>query len=154
MRSKQLYRLSSNYENVTYQLEQWTNQLSNGKNVTIFIISSYRRGVFTIELTVDEHFELLNQHEIRLHDYQLINDALYDCYHRNFEIQHKNLYNTDELREINRLFYWSSDSYTDDEYDSSVEYPVNEDVLHDNEWCLVNTIFGIHFGGCALNFIN
>ena len=154
MRSKQLYQLCSNYQNATYQLEQWTNQLSNGKNVTIFVISSYRRGVFTIELYLDEQYELLNRPNIILHDYQLINDDLYGCYYKNIEIQHKNLYTTDELREINQLCYLSIFLHTDDGYDSSVDYLVNEDVLHDNDWRRVNTIYSIHFGGSSLNVIH
>jgi len=64
-----IYNITADYKKTTYQLEHWTNVLSNGKHVTLLVYTYFYWGTFEIELTDKEKEDILKKDEIVLNDY-------------------------------------------------------------------------------------
>ena len=150
------YRITPSYKKTTYQTEQWTNVLENGKTVTLHVITLFRSGNFEIRLTEGEKRDILDTSDmITLNDYDHSLERLWDGCDLCVEIIAKSSYETMELREIKGLIYTedflnSTTSYdynNDNEYNSDNEY--SEDIMESNGWELVDTIYKIA-KGCSL----
>ena len=146
-----VYEISANYKKSTYQTEQWTNTLSNGKHVRFEVTNYFYWGTFEIELTDKEKEEILKKESIILNDYPGVSvDSLddgCDCYE---EICNKDSFTPEELKEIHRLIYLDHDdeeSYTRDCDDT------NTDILEQNGWSMDDTIYGFDTG-CELELIS
>lgn len=150
------YRITSSYKKATYQTEQWTNDLQNGRTVTLHVTTLFRSGNFEIRLTDGEKKDILETSGmITLNDYDHSLERLWDGCDLCVEIRAKSSYGAMELREIKGLIYCedflnSTTSYdynNDNEYNSDNEY--SEDILESNGWELVDTIYKIA-KGCSL----
>ena len=147
-----IYNITANYKKSTYQIEHWTNVLSNGKHVTLLVYTYFYWGTFEIELTDKEKEDILKKDEIVLNDYSVSCvelDSGCDCYE---EIENDEKYTKEELDEINKLIYWHKD-YHDEEYNTNTEYDFEQDILELNDWDLDDTIYGFDTG-CELELIS
>ena len=152
------YRITSGYKKATYQTEQWTNVLENGKTVTLHVTTLFRSGNFEIRLTDGEKKDILETSDmITLNDYDHSLERLWDGCDLCVEIIAKDSYEDMELKEIHGLMYTedylnSTSSYndkynSDNDYNSDNEY--SEDIMESNGWQLVDTIYKIA-KGCRL----
>ena len=146
------YRITASYKKATYQTEQWTNVLENGKTVTLHVTTLFRSGNFEIRLTDGEKKDILETSGmITLNDYDHSLERLWDGCDLCVEIIAKDNYVDMELREIKGLIYtedFLNSKYTpENEYNSDNEY--SEDIMESNGWELVDTIYRIA-KGCRL----
>lgn len=147
-----IYNITANHKKSTYQIEHWTNVLSNGKHVTLLVYTYFYWGTFEIELTDKEKEEILKKEDIVLNDYSVSCpelDSGCDCYE---EIENEDSYTKEELDELNKLIYWHKDSY-DEEYNADIEYDFEQDILELNDWDMDDTIYGFDTG-CELELIS
>jgi len=147
-----IYNITANYKKSTYQIEHWTNVLSNGKHVTLLVYTYFYWGTFEIELTDKEKEEILKKEEIVLNDYSISCaelDSGCDCYE---DIENEESYTKEELVEINKLIYWHKDYY-DEEYNTDTKYDFEQDILELNDWDMDDTIYGFDTG-CELELIS
>jgi hypothetical protein len=147
-----IYEIMADYKKSTYQIEHWTNVLSNGKHVTFLVYTYFYWGTFEIELTDKEKEDILKKDEIVLNDYSVSCvelDGGCDCYQ---EIKNEEKYTKEELDEMNKLIYWHKDYY-DEEYNTNTEYDFEQDILELNDWDLDDTIYGFDTG-CELKLIS
>ena len=144
MESK-LYTITADHKKCSYQTEQWNNVLSNGKKVTYEITNYFYWGTFEIELTDKEKEEILKKDEIILNDYCCSLEELTDGCDHYEEIKNESSYNEEELKEIKKLLYCSSEN--NDEY--SEDCDIDEELLEENSWSMDDTIYGFSTG-CEL----
>lgn len=147
-----IYNITANYKKSTYQIEHWTNVLSNGKRVTLLVYTYFYWGTFEIELTDKQKEEILKKEDIVLNDYSVSCvelDSECDCYE---EIKNEENYTKEELDELNKLIYWHKDYY-DEEYNADIEYDFQQDILELNDWDMDDTIYGFDTG-CELELIS
>ena len=147
-----IYNITANYKKSTYQIEHWTNVLSNGKCVTLLVYTYFYWGTFEIELTDKQKEEILKKEDIVLNDYSVSCvelDSECDCYE---EIKNEENYTKEELDELNKLIYWHKDYY-DEEYNADIEYDFQQDILELNDWDMDDTIYGFDTG-CELELIS
>ena len=147
-----IYNITANHKKSTYQIEHWTNVLSNGKCVTLLVYTYFYWGTFEIELTDKEKEEILKKEDIVLNDYSVSCpelDSGCDCYE---EIENEDSYTKEELDELNKLIYWHKDYY-DEEYNADIEYDFEQDILELNDWDMDDTIYGFDTG-CELELIS
>jgi hypothetical protein len=140
-----LYRISAEYKKATYETEQWINFLKNGKRVRFEITTYFRWGNFEIELTDKEKEELLKKDHIILNDYCCSCEEMWDGCDRYEEIDNKDSYSAEELKEIYKLIYYDDEDDDEDdyEYDSDEENNIDEDLLEKNGWSMDDTIYGL-----------
>tara|TARA_B110000967_G_scaffold209810_1_gene267791 strand:- start:89 stop:676 length:588 start_codon:yes stop_codon:yes gene_type:complete len=147
-----IYEITADYKKSTYQIEHWTNVLSNGKHVTLLVYTYFYWGTFEIELTDKEKEEILKKTEIVLNDYSISCaelDSGCDCYE---EIENEERYTEEELDELNKLIYWHKDYY-DEEYNTDTNYNFEQDILELNDWDMDDTTYGFDTG-CELELIS
>lgn len=142
------YKISANYKKSTYQEEHWVNKLKNGRYVTIYVTTFFRWGTFEITLTDQEKKEILKKEEIILNNYVCAMEEMWDGCDRYIEIQEKDTYSSEEIKEIHRLMYCEDIKNSDYEYDSDND-EFQEDILDANGWDLDDTIYGFTCG-CIL----
>ena len=142
------YKISANYKKSTYQEEHWVNKLKNGRYVTIYVTTFFRWGTFEITLTDQEKKEILKKEEIILNNYVCAMEEMWDGCDRYIEIQEKDTYSSEEIKEIHRLMYCEDIKNSDYEYDSDND-EFQEDILDTNGWDLDDTIYGFTTG-CIL----
>ena len=144
------YRITASYKKATYQTEQWTNVLENGRTVTLHVTTLFRSGNFEIRLTDDEKKDILETSDmITLNDYDHSLERLWDGCDLCVEIIDKDSYDAMMLKEIHGLIYTedylnSTSSYNDNEY--------SEDIMESNGWQLIDTIYKIA-KGCRLESV-
>lgn len=145
-----IYEISADYKKSTYQIEQWTNVLSNGKHVCFEVTNYFYWGTFEIELTDDEKEEILKKESIILNDYPGVscNELDSGCDYSD-EICKKDSFTCEELKEINKLLYCNEE----DEYNSEDEYCLDTDLLENNGWSMDDTIYGFD-AGCKLELMS
>ena len=143
------YRITASYKKATYQTEQWTNVLENGKTVTLHVTTLFRSGNFEIRLTDGEKRDILETSDIiTLNDYDHSLERVWDGCDLCVEIIDKDSYGAMEIKEIHGLIYTEDFlNSTDNEYSSDNEY--SEDILESNGWQLIDTIYKIA-KGCSL----
>ena len=90
--TSKLYKITADYKNSTYATEQWTNALSNGKQVTILATLEYRSGDFEIELTDAEKESILKKESIVLNDYCVSVNELWSGWGPDIEIKNEDMY--------------------------------------------------------------
>ena len=142
------YKITADYKKSTYQEEHWVNKLKNGRYVTIYVTTFFRWGTFEITLNDQEKKEILKKEEIILNNYVCAMEEMWDGCDRYVEIQEKDTYSSEEMKEIHRLMYCEDIENSDYEYDSDND-EFQEDILDANGWDLDDTIYGFTCG-CIL----
>ena len=147
----EVYKITPINKKSVYQTENWTNKLSNGKMVTLLITTFFRGGSFEIELSNEEKKNIMINCEdhIILNDYSCSCDELYSGCDRYDEIKNKDMFNTNEMDEIEQLIY----SFKNDDGEKETNNYIDEDILELNDWSMDDTEYGI-YGGFELNQIS
>ena len=146
------YRITANYKNCTYQCETWTRMLSTNKVVRIQLTGYFRWGTFYLELNDTEKALLLEKDSVDLSNYSYEMEDLMGSLWSDNEvmIKNKDKYNADELHEIYQSIYITEDMAEEGiVYDSNTDYPLDTDVLEENNWDLDDTQYGFSTG-CVL----
>lgn len=65
----QVYQVTPLDKSSIYTTEHWTNQLSNGKHVTVLYTLQFDDGVFQFEITDKEKEQLLQKDHIIVNDW-------------------------------------------------------------------------------------
>lgn len=143
-----IYKISADYKKSTYQEEHWVNKLKNGRYVTLYVTTFFRWGTFEITLTDQEKKEILKKKDIILNNYVCAMEEMWDGCDRFVEIQEKDTYSAEEMKEIYCLMYCEDINNSDYEYDSDND-EFQEDILDTNGWDLDDTIYGFTTG-CIL----
>lgn len=147
------YKISANYKKSTYQEEHWVNKLKNGKFVTLYVTTFFRWGTFEISLTDQGKKEILEKDDIILNNYHCCMEEMWDGCDRYIELQEKDTYSPEEIKEINRLIYCEDDKNSDSDYEYDSENDdFQEDILDANGWDLDDTIYGFTTG-CELEIV-
>jgi hypothetical protein len=141
------YNVYPESKDSVYTTEHWTNQLSNGKCVTVLHVQQWRNGSFNIEISAKDKETLLTQDSIILNDHgasveELSSGWFYEC-----KIKNKDQYNDEELKEIHKLMFYDKDN--EDEYDNMEEKGFNDfeqDIMEANNWSMDDTIYEIYCG--------
>jgi hypothetical protein len=141
--TSKLYKITADYKNSTYATEQWTNALSNGKQVTILATLEYRSGDFEIELTDAEKESILKKESIVLNDYCVSVNELWSGWGPDIEIKNEDMYTEEEICEIKKLAYGEDEDEDED---------FNE-IMEENGWSMNDTIYGFTTG-CELEEIS
>ena len=139
------YKIKADYKKSTYQEEHWTNTLKCGKHVTLHVTTFFRWGTSEITLTDKEKSEILKKNNIVLNDYDSSLEEMWNGCDLYVEIQNKNTYSCEEIKEINRLVYCEDLDNSDYEYDCTYQ----EYILEKNGWDLDDTVYGFT-SGCKL----
>ena len=141
MEGAQLYKISPEYKKSVYQTEEWTNNLNNGKKVTIEITTYFRYGNFEIEITEKEKNDILQKDSIILNNYSASCNELWDGCDLYQEIKNEDKLSDEEKRELHELLYRDKDDI--ESYDLDCDDYVNEDILEANGWSMDDTTYGI-----------
>lgn len=144
------YNIDPKYKKSTYEKEEWRNKLKNGKNVVIHIITFYRYGYFSANLSNDEADEIKNKEyeEIVLNNYDDFEmHELNDGCSLEIVIENEYKYSEDEIKEINCLIY--CDKGENCGYESGEGNTFDICVLEDNGWESYECEYGI-IGGCFI----
>lgn len=146
------YRITANYKNCTYQCETWERALSTDNVVRVQVTSYFRWGTFYVELDDTEKAEVLDKDSVDLSNYVYeLEDLIGSVWGDNdVVIVNKDKYSNDELREIYQSLYITEEMAEEGiTYDSNTDYPLDTDVLEENEWTLSDTQYGFSTG-CVL----
>jgi len=141
------YCICPESKNSVYTTEHWTNQLSNGKSVTVLYEQQWRDGSFNVELSAKDKEILLTQDSIVLNDHGASVEELSGGWFNECKIENKDQYNDEELKEIHRLMFY--DNENEDEYDNRDENDFNDfeqDIMEENNWSMDDTIYEIYSG--------
>ena len=144
------YNIDPKYKKSTYEKEEWRNKLKNGKNVVIHIITFYRYGYFSANLSIDEADEIKNKEyeEIVLNNYDDFEmHELNDGCSLEIVIENEYKYSEDEIKEINCLIYCDKGETCG--YESGEGNTFDICVLEDNGWESYECEYGI-IGGCFI----
>ena len=138
------YMVTPEEKNCTYQIECWTNTLTNGKNVILHVTTIFYDGEFSMELTEQEKNDILEKDIINFDEYSGVScDNLTSSSDLYTEIKNNEQYNNEETREINRLLFCSqdnSDDYNSDDCDFD-DCEFDEDILQENDWIMRDTSY-------------
>ena len=136
----------------SYETEQWSTTLKNGKFAMIEITTFFRYGEFTLHLTDAEREEVLALDEVVLTDWNCEFICNNDGLCKSVEIPNKNQYTPDELEEISRSIHMCGK--TDHTRDSDINECGDDantylddgcfydETLEQNGWSLDETIYG------------
>jgi hypothetical protein len=122
----------------------YNNKLSNGKLVDVEYIMYWHYANFEITLNAKEKKELLRKQEngekISWDEYHMIATEQESGYDGSIKIINKESYTKEELKEIHRLMYFTSDEYSDENpYESEDEFEEDHkefrsDIMDANGW--------------------
>ena len=142
------YELKPSNKKSTYQIEQWNNNLSNGRKVQYNITRYFRWGTFEVELTDTEKDEILKSKDVIVNNWPgAICQDLWGCCDYFEELVNKDKYTPEEVKEIHKLL--RQDLGKVDFNETDCENAIDEELLHKNGWSMDDTIYGI-VGGCKL----
>ena len=125
MEELQVYRVTPIDKSSVYATEHWTNQLSNGKIVTVLYTLQFDDGVFHFEITDEEKDQLLQKDHIIVNDWNA---------------------STEEIEEIHNSMYVCN-GYDNEDND------FNQDIMEENGWSMEETIYEI-YSKCAFECIS
>ena len=146
------YRITADYKNCTYQRETWSRTISTDKQVKIHVTGCYRWGTFYVEINDTEKAELMEKDSVDLSNYVYEVDNLIGSGWNDNEVEIVNAskYSDEEMREIYQSIYISEEMQEEGiTYDTNEEYPIDTDILEDNNWELDDTQYGFT-SGCIL----
>jgi len=136
----------------SYETEQWSTILKNGKYVMIEITTYFRYGEFTLYLTDTEREHVLSLDNVVLTDWKGEFICNNDGYRKYVKIVDKDTYTQDELQEIGTQVHVCGKSdhgpdttinECDDEADTDIdEGCFYDETLEENGWDLYETIYG------------
>ena len=138
------YNVYPESKDSVYTTEHWTNQLSNGKRVTVLHVQQWRNGSFTIELSEKDKETLMTQEHIILNDHGASVEELSSGWFYETEIKNEDSFNDEEKKEIHRLMF--CDKEDEDAYNSEEKYYFEQDIMEANNWSIDDTIYEIYCG--------
>ena len=138
------YNVYPESKDSVYTTEHWTNQLSNGKCVTVLHVQQWRNGSFTIELSEKNKETLMTQEHIILNDHGASVEELSSGWFYETEIKNEDSFNDEEKKEIHRLMF--CDKEDEDAYNSEEKYYFEQDIMEANNWSMDDTIYEIYCG--------
>ena len=142
------YELKPSHKKSIYQIKQWNNILSNGKNVQYNITRYFKWATFDLELTDTEKNNLLKSKDIIVNNWPgAFCNELWGCCDYFEELVNKEKYTQEEIKEIHKLLHQEIGKV--DCCETDCEDAIDEELLDDNGWSIGDIIYGI-VGGCKL----
>ena len=145
------YHLYPINKNCIYTTEEWNNQLSNGKLVTILYVQQWRDGEFTVELDEKTKENILKEDNIILNDLGACTEEITSGWFYETKIKNEENYSDEEKKEIHRLMFRDKDN--EDAYNSQEEYDFEQDIMEANDWTMDDTIYEV-VNGCELELMS
>lgn len=137
MEELQVYQVTPLDKSSIYTTEHWTNQLSNGKIVTVLYTLQFDDGVFNFEITDEEKEQLLQKDHIIVNDWNASTEEIQMGWDYEHKIQKEESYSAEEIEEIHNLMYVCN-GYDNEDND------FNQDIMEENEWSMNDTIYEIY----------
>ena len=146
MEELQVYRVTPIDKSSVYATEHWTNQLSNGKIVTVLYTLQFDDGVFHFEITDEEKDQLLQKDHIIVNDWNASTEEIHMGWGYEHKIQKEESYTAEEVEEIHNSMYVCN-GYDNEDND------FNQDIMEENGWSMEETIYEI-YSKCAFECIS
>ena len=151
MTQSEEYHLYPKNKECIYTTEYWNNQLSNGKQVTVFHVQQWRDGEFTIELDEKEKAIILTDDNIILNDWGACTEEISSGWFYETKIKNEETFTDEEKKEIHKLMFCDKDDEC--AYNSEEEYDFEQDIMEANDWSMDDTIYEI-VNGCELEIMS
>ena len=151
MTQSEEYHLYPKNKECIYTTEYWNNQLSNGKQVTVFYVQQWRDGEFTIELDEKEKAIILTNDNIILNDWRACTEEISSGWFYETKIKNEETFTDEEKKEIHKLMFCDKDDEC--AYNSEEEYDFEQDIMEANDWSMDDTIYEI-VNGCELEIMS
>tara|TARA_B100001093_G_scaffold502225_1_gene554911 strand:- start:162 stop:623 length:462 start_codon:yes stop_codon:yes gene_type:complete len=147
------YHLYPENKDCIYTTEHWTNQLSNGKLVTVLYVQQWRNGEFTIELDETQKEKILEEDNIILNDWGACTEQITSGWFYEVKIKNEETFDQDEKKEIHRLMF--CDNENEEEYcEDDLNFDnFEQDIMEENNWSMNDTIYEIT-NGCELEIMS
>ena len=145
------YHLYPEHKDCIYTTEHWTNQLSNGKLVTVLYVQQWRNGEFTIELDKTQKEKILKEDNIILNDWGACTEEISSGWFYETKIKNEETFDQDEKKEIHRLMFCDNEEeYCEDDLNFD---NFEQDIMEENNWSMNDTIYEIT-NGCELEIMS